>query len=312
MYRVNSQTGQGFKAHDRQYSQCAALGPAACTCVRARMEVRGRADMNSTHSNKAHSSTTDTNASVMLLPAPALRKPWGVMQRYARWYLRGGRRAGTRCAPGWCIAVRGTPDAGSVQDRRSDASLSGPALALQLPPGAATAAGSGSRRLQVGVAIQLALVKALERLALGERHAAIADGALAVAGERRIQLGHVVLHVLEHLVGGVALDDLLDPPAALVVQAHVYHVRVAEQVVQIAERLLISPDQEGRQVIFLARPELVQLEGALHIAQRHEMIDLAVGVAGDVGENRGARRPLFQAVDRHDGEQLVDRPAVGQ
>src|SRR5215831_8622194 len=58
----------------RSVSQCAALGPAACTCVRARMRGAGRV-MKSTHSNKAHSSTTDMNARVMLLPAPALGKP---------------------------------------------------------------------------------------------------------------------------------------------------------------------------------------------------------------------------------------------
>lgn len=75
MYRVNDQTGQGFKAHDRQFfSQCAALGPAACTCVRARTRGAGRG-AGSTRSNKAHSSTTDTNAGKMLLPASGLGKP---------------------------------------------------------------------------------------------------------------------------------------------------------------------------------------------------------------------------------------------
>ena len=72
----------------------------------------------------------------------------------------------------------------------------------------------------------------------------------------------VVLHVLEHLVGGVALDDLLDPPAAAVLQPDVHHVGVAEQVVQIAQRLLVGADQEGRQVIRLARDEFVHFKRA--------------------------------------------------
>jgi hypothetical protein len=38
------------------------------------------------------------------------------------------------------------------------------------------------------------------------------------------------LHITEDFAGGVAFDDFLDPPAALVVQANVYNVRVAEQV----------------------------------------------------------------------------------
>ena len=82
MYRVNSQTGQGFKAHDRQFfSQCAALGPAACTCVRAWMDGAGRG-RKSTRSVKAHSSTTDTNAHVMLLPAYPVRKPGVLLEAF--------------------------------------------------------------------------------------------------------------------------------------------------------------------------------------------------------------------------------------
>jgi hypothetical protein len=37
-------------------------------------ERRAGREMNSTHSSKAHSSTTDTNATIMLLPDPAGRK----------------------------------------------------------------------------------------------------------------------------------------------------------------------------------------------------------------------------------------------
>ena len=42
------------------------------------------------------------------------------------------------------------------------------------------------------------------------------------------------------------------------------------------------------------------------------MIDLAVGVAGDVREHGLAHRLLVETVDGHDGEQLVDGPAVRQ
>src|SRR2546430_16667685 len=65
---------------------------------------------------------------------------------------------------------------------------------------------SGPGRLQIRVAVELALVEALEGLALRECHAPVADGALAVARQRRIQLRDVVLHVFEHPVGRVALD----------------------------------------------------------------------------------------------------------
>ena len=40
-------------------------------------------------------------------------------------------------------------------------------------------------------------------------------------------------------------------------------------------------------------------------------VDLAVGVAGEVGDDAALRRPLVEAFDRHDREHLVDRPDVG-
>lgn len=85
------------------FSQCAALGPAACTCVRARTRGAGRG-AESTRSNKAHSSTTDTNARKMLLPASGLGKPrcfalfgCGRSRRSVQ-HFRAGR---ARTDPGW-------------------------------------------------------------------------------------------------------------------------------------------------------------------------------------------------------------------
>ena len=43
-----------------------------------------------------------------------------------------------------------------------------------------------------------------------------------------------------------------------------------------------------------------------------ELVDLPVGVARDVGEGPALRRPFVESVDREDGEELVDRPRVGQ
>ena len=65
-------------------------------------------------------------------------------------------------------------------------------------------------------------------------------------------------------------------------------VGVAEQVVQIAEDLLVGADQEDAEVVVLA-VERVQLEHVLDVAAVDEVVDLAVGVAGDVGEHRAPR-----------------------
>ena len=50
---------------------------------------------------------------------------------------------------------------------------------------------------------------------------------------------------------------------------------------------------------------------SLHVAAVDELIDFAVAVAGDVAEHRVPRRPLVEAVDRHHGKELLDRPTVG-
>ena len=70
-----------------------------------------------------------------------------------------------------------------------------------------------------------------------------------------------------------------------VVEADVHGVRVAEQVVQVAEDLLIGAEEEHAEVVGLA-VERVQLQRALDVAQVDELVDLAVRVAGDVAEHR--------------------------
>ena len=53
-------------------------------------------------------------------------------------------------------------------------------------------------------------------------------------------------------------------------------------------------------------------QAAAQAVGEREFVDLAIAVARDVGEHHIARGLLFQAVDRHDGEDLVDRPKVRQ
>ena len=43
-----------------------------------------------------------------------------------------------------------------------------------------------------------------------------------------------------------------------------------------------------------------------------ELVDLAVAVAGDVGDDRRPCGRFVEAVDRHDREELVDGPDIGQ
>ena len=93
---------------------------------------------------------------------------------------------------------------------------------------------------------------------------------------------------------------------------HVDGVGVAEQVVQVAEALLVGAHQEDAQVVRLAGLELVQVDGVAHVVEVDELVDLAVGVAGDVAQRRLAGRPLVEPVHRAHREELLDRPVVRQ
>ncbi len=70
-------------------------------------------------------------------------------------------------------------------------------------------------------------------------------------------------------------------------------VGVAEEVVQVAEDLLIGAEQERPQVIGLAVVG-VQLQGVAYVAQVDELVDLAVRIAGDVAQHRPAGRRLVR------------------
>src|SRR5262249_37334246 len=101
-------------------------------------------------------------------------------------------------------------------------------------------------------------------------------------------------------------------------EGDVHGVRVGQEVVQGDEDLLGRPQQEDAQVIGLDAGrlprqvvDLVQLEDFLVLALVHEVVDLAVGVAGDVGEDAAAGGLFGQPVDGDDREELVDGPGVG-
>ena len=86
-------------------------------------------------------------------------------------------------------------------------------------------------------------------------------------------------------------------------------IGIAEQVVHVAQNFLVRTNQKRAHVIVVAG-EGVQRERALHVAPVDELIHLAIGVARDIAKHRRVRRPLVQPVDRHDREQLLDRPAI--
>ena len=162
---------------------------------------------------------------------------------------------------------------------------------------------------QVGVALEAVFVEAEHAAGFRVVDAAVADRGFDVGAELRDQRFGVELDVVEHFADRVALDHRVEHDRVVVIQRDVHGVRVAEQVVEVAENLLIRADQEHAEVIRLA-VERVQRQRFLDVAAVDELVDLAVRVARDVANHGVLRRTLVQPVDRHDREQLVDRPAV--
>ena len=91
-----------------------------------------------------------------------------------------------------------------------------------------------------------------------------------------------------------------------------YGVCVAEQVVHVAEYLLICAHEEHAEVIRLARAQRVHGEVWRAALRSYEMGYLAVAVAGDVLNSTPGSGLLVKARNRYYGEHLVNRPAVRQ
>ncbi len=143
-----------------------------------------------------------------------------------------------------------------------------------------------------------------------EVEAAFADRLFHVGAHLLDEHVHVELHVLQRFFHRVALDERLEDHFAVFGQGHVYGVGVAEQVVHVSQDFLVGAQEKRAEVIRLA-VELMQRQRPLHVAAVDELVDLAVGVAGDVAEH-GVRGRLFaQAMDGHHGEELLDGPTVG-
>ena len=98
--------------------------------------------------------------------------------------------------------------------------------------------------------------------------------------------------------------------AAVGVHAHVRGVGVAEQVVDVAERLLVGADQEDAEPVALATLRTVQRQRAVERFRFDVGVDAAIRIAGQVGDHAAPVRPFVEARDRHDRKHLVDRPDV--
>lgn len=89
-------------------------------------------------------------------------------------------------------------------------------------------------------------------------------------------------------------------------------IGVAEEVVHVAEYLLVGSYEEHAQVVRLALLERVHGQHMLYMSVAHEVGYLAVAVARYVLQRGVACGALGEPLYGHDGEELVYGPAVGQ
>jgi len=118
--------------------------------------------------------------------------------------------------------------------------------------------------------------------------------------------------VVQQFVDALAALGLRQTPAAIGRQFHVDRVGVAEQVVHVAEDFLIRAHQEHAEQVVLARLERMQGQRLGDAVAVDVVLDVAVGVAGEVLDNGVHGGRFVEPGERHDGEELADAPDVGQ
>ena len=137
--------------------------------------------------------------------------------------------------------------------------------------------GADSTRIlfQIGISVESRAVCAEEFLSLLK-----ADFPLLHAlGNPCLQLPYeflgIILHVVKHLLNGLAIDNLVDVVFA-VLDRDVYGIGVAEEVVHVAENFLICSDEEHSKVVVLVFPQGVYGQYVLDVAVGNEVRDLSV------------------------------------
>src|SRR5690554_4866648 len=87
---------------------------------------------------------------------------------------------------------------------------------------------------------------------------------------------------------------------------------VAEQVVHVAQNFLVGAGHEKAHQQRLIRIMFRQGQGGFDALAIHILVDAAIGIAGNVLDDRPPVQGPVQAVDRHHQEDLVDAPHVWQ
>ena len=102
-------------------------------------------------------------------------------------------------------------------------------------------------------------------------------------------------------------NDLGDLCRTVFINHHRDIVDVAKEIVVVTHDILIRARKKHPQIIRLP-VQGVEFQILLNVPQVHKIINLAVRVAGEIRQITLPLRNLVQPMDRHDGEELFERP----
>ena len=162
---------------------------------------------------------------------------------------------------------------------------------------------------QISISVESAAIVRKELLTLIERNLTL----FHTLGHPDFQLANqflgIILHVVEYLCNGLAVDNLVDMIATVLLR-DMYGIGVAEEVVHITENLLIGTNEEHPEVIRLVLLQRMngQRMGVMTVGD--EIGNLTIRVTSDILDCSVTCRTLVKPLDRHDGEELVDSPTV--
>ncbi|MNJ32982.1 hypothetical protein D3C77_276610 [compost metagenome] len=120
------------------------------------------------------------------------------------------------------------------------------------------------------------------------------------------------MHIAQHVFDGVVGLDTGVVNTTVRVLVDVHRVGVTEQVVHVAENLLVGTNQENSQQVVLTLIDPVHRQAGFDALLVDVLIDLAVRVAGQVLQYRTTHRLFVQTVQRQDRQDLADGPGVRQ
>ena len=99
--------------------------------------------------------------------------------------------------------------------------------------------------------------------------------------ELTYKLFRVVLHVVEHLFYGFSVKDLVDMILSIP-DRYVGSIGISEEIMHVAENLLISSYEENTKIIGFILLQRVEWEHMPYVTICNEIGDFPVAVAGDV------------------------------